>query len=85
MGLVAFFYLFVIHAVELMPFYIQDVSVKLEMAALLKDDYSAPMKYFYEGLLPSKYHTFLKLCSWLFIYGLLKKPILILSRRLNQV
>jgi len=56
---------FAIHFVELIPFYMEDISVKIEMAGSLNNDYSAPMKYFYEGLLPSKYHTMLKLCSWI--------------------
>lgn len=75
---------FVIHVAELIPFYMQDSSVKLEMAATLKNDYSAPMKYYYEGLLPSIYHTFMKLISWVFYMWLAQKTYLSFKHKIKS-
>lgn len=75
---------FVIHLVELIPFYMEDVSVKIEMAGSLNNDYSAPMKYFNEGLLPSKYHTMLKLCSWIVYIWLAQKTYLNFKQKIKS-
>jgi len=75
---------FVIHFIELIPFYMEDVSVKMEMAGSLNNDYSAPMKYFYEGLLPSKYHTILKLCSWVVYIWFAQKTYLDFKQKIKS-
>jgi len=55
---------FILHLIELIPFYLQDASVKLEMIDTIKNNYSAPFTRFNEGVLPSSVHTVIKVLSW---------------------
>lgn len=75
---------FVLHFIELIPFYLQDTAVKIDMAHTLKNDYSASLKYFYEGLLPSKVHTFLKLCSWVVYIWFAQRTYLSFKNRIKS-
>lgn len=49
---------FVLHFIELIPFYLQDTAVKLEMAQTLKNDYSATLKYFMKDCCQVKFIRF---------------------------
>lgn len=56
---------FVLHFIELIPFYLEDTSYKIEIIKQVQNDYSIPFFSLREGLLPSKLHTFFKVISGL--------------------
>ncbi len=55
---------FILSFVELIPFYLQDTSTKMEIITVMQKDNSIPFLFFEGGLLPSKFHTYLKIISW---------------------
>lgn len=61
---------FILHFVELMPFYLETVEVKYMVINAIQKNQIAPFTQFKEGLLPSSVHTVLKVISWT-IYVLL--------------
>lgn len=55
---------FVLHVIELIPFYIQDASVKIEMIKVFQSNYASSFSNFDDGFLSSKVHTLIKFISW---------------------
>ena len=61
---------FILHIVELTPFYLSDAASKLEIIKAVELDRSVHLIHFKEGLLESKWHTLLKLISIITYFGL---------------
>lgn len=61
---------FILHVIELTPFYLSDAASKLEIIKAVEADQSVHLILFKEGLLESKWHTLLKLISIIIYFGL---------------
>lgn len=61
---------FLLHLIELMPFYLSDAASKLVMIKAVAADQSVHLIHFKEGLLESKWHTLLKFISVTTYFGL---------------